>query len=317
VQEAFVHTIVGLESAKFIRYAYAVEYDAVDARQLQRTLESKDIRGLFFAGQVNGTSGYEEAAGQGIIAGINAAHSALGRDPFSVGRSEGYIGVMIDDLILKGSDEPYRMFTSRAEYRLLLREDNADLRLSPMARKIGLLDSQALLQFERKTFEIDLLRKEVGEWYFYPNLETNQRFSDLGLNPIKDRVSAEVLLRRPEVSFQSLTDLGMTLRVSPVDPVCEQIEIQTKYQGYIEKDLDLLEGVRVADGLPIPRTLDYEGVAGLSNEIKGRLKDVRPENLGQASRIQGVTPAAVANLMIHLKNIGVRRPTSGENTHNA
>jgi tRNA uridine 5-carboxymethylaminomethyl modification enzyme len=317
VQEAFVHTIVGLESAKFIRYAYAVEYDAVDARQLQRTLESKDIRGLFFAGQVNGTSGYEEAAGQGIIAGINAAHSALGRDPFSVGRSEGYIGVMIDDLILKGSDEPYRMFTSRAEYRLLLREDNADLRLSPRARTIGLLDSLALSQFERKTLEIERLRKEVGEWFFYPNLETNQRFSDLGLNPIKDRVSAEVLLRRPEVSFQSLNDLGMALKVNPKDPVCEQIEIQTKYQGYIEKDLDLLEGVRVADGLPIPRTLDYEGVAGLSNEIKGRLKDVRPENLGQASRIQGVTPAAVANLMIHLKNIGVRRPTIGENTQNA
>jgi tRNA uridine 5-carboxymethylaminomethyl modification enzyme len=317
VQEAFVHTIVGLESAKFIRYAYAVEYDAVDARQLQRTLESKDIRGLFFAGQVNGTSGYEEAAGQGIIAGINAAHSALGRDPFFVGRSEGYIGVMIDDLILKGSDEPYRMFTSRAEYRLLLREDNADLRLSPRAKTIGLLDSLALSQFERKTLEIERLRKEVGEWFFYPNLETNQRFSDLGLNPIKDRVSAEVLLRRPEVSFQSLNDLGMAFKVNPKDPVCEQIEIQTKYQGYIEKDLDLLEGVRVADGLPIPRTLDYEGVAGLSNEIKGRLKDVRPENLGQASRIQGVTPAAVANLMIHLKNIGVRRPTIGENTHNA
>ncbi|MBU6152722.1 MAG: tRNA uridine-5-carboxymethylaminomethyl(34) synthesis enzyme MnmG [Bdellovibrionales bacterium] len=317
IQEAFVRTIVGLENAKFIRYAYAVEYDAVDARQLQRTLESKDIRGLFFAGQVNGTSGYEEAAGQGIIAGINAAHAALGREVFSLSRSEGYIGVMIDDLILKGSDEPYRMFTSRAEYRLLLREDNADLRLSPMANSIGLLDSPAWENFERKIAEIERLRKELREKFFYPNFETSKRFSDLGLSPIKDRISAEALLRRPEVSFKTLADLGLPLEINPMDPVCEQIEIQTKYQGYIEKDLELLEGVRVAEGLPIPKTMNYENVAGLSNEIKGRLRDVRPENLGQASRIQGVTPAAVANLMIHLKNIGVRRPSSGESIHNA
>ena len=317
IQEAFVHTIAGLENAKFIRYAYAVEYDAVDARQLQKTLESKDIEGLFFAGQVNGTSGYEEAAGQGVIAGINAAHKAQGKGSFSIGRAEGYIGVLIDDLILKGSDEPYRMFTSRAEYRLLLREDNADLRLSPKAKEIGLLDEGLVSVLESKVSNIDRLRKSIGEWFFFPNFETNQRFSELGLNQIKDRVSAEVLLRRPEINFESLRKLGFQLELDAGSAECEQIEIQTKYQGYIEKDFELLAGVRAAEVMTIPFSLDYELVAGLSNEIKGRLKEVRPENLGQASRVQGVTPAAVANLMIHLKNLGIRKGPKGESTQNA
>jgi len=317
VQEDFVHTIEGLEQAKFIRYAYAVEYDAVDARQLKNTLESKDYGGLFFAGQVNGTSGYEEAAGQGIIAGINAAQQALGRDSFCLSRSDGYIGVLIDDLILKGSDEPYRMFTSRAEYRLLLREDNADLRLSPLGVSLGLLEPEAARGFQDRVEALEAIKKELGNFYFYPNEETNRAFAELGLNPIRDRVAAEVLLRRPEMNLQVLSTLGFPGAGGLNPAVGEQVEVQVKYSGYIQKDLELLEGVRAAEKMEIPSGLDFEGVAGLSNEIKGRLKDVRPENLGQASRIQGVTPAAVANLMIHLKNLGLRVGRAQEDNHGA
>ncbi len=309
VQEEFVSTIPGLENAKFIRYAYAVEYDALDARQLRATLECKDVPGLFFAGQVNGTSGYEEAAGQGLVAGINAAHNALGREPWVISRLDGYIGVMIDDLILKGSDEPYRMFTSRAEYRLLQREDNADLRLSPKGIEIGLLSDAAAQCFQERQASVLSLMNELQGYYFYPNPTTLERFERLGLSPIKDRISAEALLRRPEVGFPELNNLGYSsLNTQP--EVQEQVEIQVRYRGYIENDLKLLEGVRSAEGMSIPGSLDYDTVAGLSNEIKGRLKEVRPENIGQASRIQGVTPAAVANLMIYLKNRR-RGPISG------
>jgi tRNA uridine 5-carboxymethylaminomethyl modification enzyme len=301
IQEEFVRTIPGLESAQFIRYAYAVEYDSVDARQLKSTLECKDVDNLFFAGQVNGTSGYEEAAGQGLIAGINAAHKALGRDEFTLSRVDGYIGVMIDDLILKGSDEPYRMFTSRAEYRLLLREDNADLRLSPRGIDIGLLDDSAKTIFEDKVTGLDKLKKQIESSYFFPNPETNDKLSSLGLAQLKDRASVEVLLRRPEVNFSTLSKLGFTPAVDHPE-VQEQVEIQVKYRGYIEKDLELLEGVRKSEDIRIPERLNYDSIAGISNEIKGRLSSVRPENIGQASRIQGVTPAAIANLVIFLKN---------------
>lgn len=301
VQEKFVHSIPGLEKAQFIRYAYAVEYDSVDARQLNSTLECKDIPGLFFAGQVNGTSGYEEAAGQGLVAGINAAHKVKNKSEFIISRHEGYIGVMIDDLILKGSDEPYRMFTSRAEYRLLLREDNADLRLSPKAIEIGMLTGFEVQAFESKVDAINSLKDKIKNSFFYPNLETNEKFKNLGLAEIKDRISVENLLRRPEVNFIILKQLGFDPQQS--NPfVLEQVEIQVKYNGYIEKDLQLLEGVRNAEQMKIPHSFDFSIVPGLSNEIKGKLNETRPENLGQASRISGVTPAAVANLMIYLKN---------------
>jgi tRNA uridine 5-carboxymethylaminomethyl modification enzyme len=301
VQEKFVRSIPGLENAVFIRYAYAVEYDSVDARQLKRTLESKDIPGLFFAGQVNGTSGYEEAAGQGIIAGINAARLVSNLSEFVVARHEGYIGVMIDDLILKGSDEPYRMFTSRAEYRLLLREDNADLRLSQKAIDLGMLSDQPAEMFANKVKSIHSLKEKIQTSYFYPKNETNENFRSLGLSEIKDRISVENLLRRPEVDFSVLSKLGFDS--GELNPsVLEQVEIQVKYNGYIEKDLQLLEGVRNAESMKIPSAFDYNVVPGLSNEIKGKLNETRPENIGQASRISGVTPAAVANLMIFLKN---------------
>jgi tRNA uridine 5-carboxymethylaminomethyl modification enzyme len=303
VQERFVHSIEGLESAEFVRFGYAVEYDSVDARQLRATLESKDIGGLFFAGQVNGTSGYEEAGAQGLIAGINAALQCRVAEPFVLSRLDGYMGVLVDDLVTKGTDEPYRMFTSRAEYRLLLREDNADLRLSEKGHELGLLGDDAYRMLERKRASITRYSDELRSYYFYPRSETNEALERRGLAVLKDRASAEVLLRRPEVNWLGLCDLGFPGHEAPPE-VREQVEIQVKYRGYIERDLEVLEGVRKNEFLAIPLDLDFSQVPGLSTEIRGRLQLTRPETIGQASRLAGVTPAAVANLMIYLKMRG-------------
>lgn len=300
VQEAFVHSIVGLEQAKFVRHGYAVEYDCVQARQLKATLESKDVPGLFFAGQINGTSGYEEAGAQGLIAGINAGLRVLSRDPFVMSRLDGYIGVLIDDLILKGADEPYRMFTSRAEYRLLLREDNADLRLSEKARNLGLLGDREWEIFCQRRDSIDEGRKRLASHYYYPTEAVNQWFASHNLTGIKDRTGADVLLRRPEISWNQLCDLGFE-GTGYEESVREQLEIQIKYEGYIRRDMETLEGVRKSEYTSIPANLDFEVIPGLSSEVRSRLKNIRPETLGQASRLQGITPAAVATLMIYLK----------------
>ncbi len=300
VQEAFVRSIVGLEKAEFIRFGYAVEYDSVDARQLKSTLESKDVSGLFFAGQINGTSGYEEAGAQGLIAGINAALLVQERDPFSLSRVDGYIGVMIDDLITKGTDEPYRMFTSRAEYRLLLREDNADLRLSELGHRVGLLSDADYAVFCARRDAISHWREELRKFAIFPNEATQAWLAEKGLTALKDRVSGDVFLRRPEISWDELCELGLP-GADVAEDVCEQVEIQVKYEGYIQRDLDILEGVRKNELLKIPASVDFDRVGGLSNEIKDRLRTSRPETIGQASRLPGVTPAAVANLMIFLK----------------
>jgi tRNA uridine 5-carboxymethylaminomethyl modification enzyme len=300
VQEKFVRSIVGLEQAEFIRYGYAVEYDSIDARQLRATFESKDVPGLFFAGQVNGTSGYEEAGAQGLIAGINAALKVQNREPHTFSRADGYLGVLADDLVLKGSDEPYRMFTSRAEYRLLLREDNADLRLSELGWKLGLLGDREYRTFEVKRNLIEQWKRELAQFNVMPTDEFNRSMQEKGLNPIKDRVAGDVFLRRPEVNWSGLCELGFQGHDVPSD-VQEQVEIQIKYEGYIRRDLELLEGVRKSESIRIPSGLDFNIIAGLSNEIKNRLNVTRPETIGQASRMMGMTPAAVANLLIFLK----------------
>jgi tRNA uridine 5-carboxymethylaminomethyl modification enzyme len=301
VQENFVHSIKGLENARFVKYGYAVEYDCIDARVLKSTLESKDVPGLFFAGQINGTSGYEEAGAQGLVAGINAARRVAELEPFVMSRLDGYIGVLVDDLITKGTDEPYRMFTSRAEYRLLLREDNADLRLGEKGYQLGLLGSREFEMLQQKKAEIEKWHAELGQHYFGPNQENVKSWlSEKGMPSLKDRISAGVFLRRPEASWSDLCELGFP-GVEADETVREQVEIQIKYEGYIKRDLELLEGVRKNELLKIPGSIDFDQIPGLSSEIRSRLKTTRPETIGQASRLAGVTPAAVANLMIYLK----------------
>jgi len=302
VQDDFIHSIAGLENAKFIRYGYAVEYDAIEPTQLLSTLESKDVSGLFSAGQINGTSGYEEAGAQGLIAGINAALKVLDRDPFMLGRGDAYIGVMIDDLVTRGVDEPYRMFTSRAEHRLFLREDNADQRLSEKGYRLGVLDESHFKKYEIKRKNVEILGERVSKTYLTPETPGLASWLESKSQPhLKDRVSARDFLKRPEVDMSILAKFGVEVsEFSPLEQ--EQVEIQTKYQGYIQRDLDLMEFVKKNELIKIPVDISFESIPGLSNEIRARLKQTRPENLGQVSRLNGVTPAAVANLLIYLKS---------------
>jgi tRNA uridine 5-carboxymethylaminomethyl modification enzyme len=313
VQEKFLRTIKGLEHVEIARPGYAVEYDAINPLILNHSLESREIRGLYFAGQVNGTSGYEEAAAQGLVAGVNAALAIRGEAPFVMKRSESYIGVLVDDLVTKGVDEPYRMFTSRCEYRLLLREDNADRRLAGMGRQLGLLDDRKWAVFQAKQESIRSVTRQAKESFLYPrDFEGDpERFQAIDISHVRDRISFFELLRRPEWSLGRMRSTGIfSAELAPEIPawlapfVEEAVEVEAKYEGYIKRELELLEKVSSHESRVIPAEFSFLGVSGLSKEVVERLERVRPATLGQALRIPGITPAAGALLYVHLEKAG-------------
>lgn len=305
IQFAFYRSIVGLERVEIMRPAYAIEYDYVDPIQLHASLETKLISNLYHAGQINGTSGYEEAAGQGLMAGINAALRINGREPLILGRSEAYIGVMIDDLVTLGTREPYRMFTSRAEYRLLLREDNADLRLRDKGRDVGLVRDQEYAAFAAKRDSIARELARLRETKILPSTADRSFLEDFGLVGLQNALTLEQLLRRPDMTYPDLGRVDALSAEVPL-PVREQAEIQVKYQGYIDRQLEQVERAHKLETTVIPAHFDYVGISGLSTEVREKLQKFRPDTLGQASRIPGVTPAAISILSIVLKARGRR-----------
>lgn len=301
VQLALVHSIRGFEQAHITRPGYAIEYDFFDPRDLTYSLESKHIQGLYFAGQINGTTGYEEAAAQGLLAGLNAGLRVQEKAPWYPRRDEAYLGVLIDDLISQGTREPYRMFTSRAEYRLLLREDNADLRLTEQGRQLGLIGDQQWDQFSRKVDAIEQETQRLRTTWIQPDSEVAQALNQRIERPLAHEYSLMDLLRRPELDYRDLAELtGQS-----ADPaVAEQVQIAAKYEGYIARQQEDIDKLRRHENTPIPASFSYASVSGLSNEIRQKLQQARPETLAQASRIPGVTPAAVSLLLIYLKKHG-------------
>lgn len=301
VQWQLVRSMRGFENARITRPGYAIEYDFFDPRDLKSSLETKFIDGLFFAGQINGTTGYEEAAAQGLLAGLNAVLQVTGRDAWSPRRDEAYLGVLVDDLITRGTAEPYRMFTSRAEYRLLLREDNADLRLTETGRSLGLVDDRRWQAFEHKREAIVREQQRLRDTWVRPSqLDDATAIAALG-DPLRKEARALDLIARPQASYASVTGLA-GVGVGAHEPaVQEQIEIQAKYAGYIDRQCDEIERARNNEALKLPRDIDFMHVKGLSSEVREKLARHRPETIGQAGRIPGVTPAAVSLLLIHLK----------------
>ncbi|RRJ83494.1 tRNA uridine-5-carboxymethylaminomethyl(34) synthesis enzyme MnmG [Aestuariirhabdus litorea] len=299
VQLKLVRSIRGFEQAHIVRPGYAIEYDYFDPRDLKPSLESKFLQGIFFAGQINGTTGYEEAGAQGLLAGLNAARRSQQREAWCPRRDEAYLGVLVDDLITNGTSEPYRMFTSRAEYRLVLREDNADLRLTEKGRELGLVDDLRWARFEQKREGIAREQQRLSETWVQPGSAAAKAIDPLLEKPMTHEYSLLELLRRPQLSYAQLTE---ATGVGEEDPqVCEQVEIQTKYQGYIDRQAEEIERLRNHEQTLLPADLDYRAIDGLSNEIRQKLSDNRPDTLGRASRIAGVTPAAISLLLIHLK----------------
>ena len=301
VQRDLVHSIKGLENAEMMRTGYAIEYDMVLPHQLRATLETKKISGLFTAGQTNGTSGYEEAAGQGIIAGINAALKIQGKPELILKRSDGYIGVMIDDLVTKGTVEPYRLLTSRAEYRLILRHDNADMRLTEIGREVGLVDDERWARFETKKYQFENEMKRLDSIKLKPVKETNERVTALGFKPLTDAVTAKEFLRRPEVSYQDVVNFIGPATEELDDKIIELIETEIKYEGYISKALDQVEKMKRMEEKRIPANIDWDDIDSIATEARQKFKLINPETIGQASRISGVNPADISILMVYLE----------------
>ncbi len=307
VQEKFIHSIVGLENAHITRPGYAIEYDFFDPRDLSPYLETKKIAGLYFAGQINGTTGYEEAGAQGLIAGLNAARRAKGLAGWYPKRDEAYIGVLIDDLITAGTQEPYRMFTSRAEYRLTLREDNADLRLTPIGRELGLVDDKRWQRFEHKQTTLNNEITRLHSIWVRPNHENSLKLGELFGKPLEREYRIIDLLKRPEAKYENLISLVGIEKVLDQE-VATQVEIQAKYEGYIKRQEEEIQRQRKNENTPIPKRMDFEKVPGLSNEVKQKLNLIKPTTIGQASRIPGVTPAAISLLLIHIKKHAKLQP---------